>query len=57
MGQFSYFGKDVERILGKNKWRIFIAFFSRVFVGIFWYRVERSLFLLIGKNIVSLEYF
>lgn len=37
-------------MLGKNKWRILIIFFSRVFVGIFWYRIDRSLFLLIGKN-------
>src|SRR4026208_1092497 len=50
MSQLKYLYKDVVRILGKNKWRILIIFFSRVFVGIFWYRIDRSLFLLIGKN-------
>ena len=50
MSQLKYLYKDLVRILGKNKWRILIIFFSRVFVGIFWYRIDRSLFLLIGKN-------
>lgn len=50
MSQLKYFGKDVERMLGRNKWRIVIVFFSRVFVGIFWYRVDRGLYLLLGKS-------
>jgi len=50
MKQIRYFYADVLRMLGKNKWRILILFLSRIFAGVFWYRVDRSLFLMIGKN-------
>jgi len=50
MSQFNYLKKDVTRLLGKNKWRILVVFFSRVFVGIFWYRIDRGLYLLIGNK-------
>ena len=49
MSQIKYLQADVGRILGKNKWRILILPFSRIFVGIFWYRVDRSLYLLMGE--------
>src|SRR4029079_6603942 len=50
MKQIRYFYADVLRMLGKNKWRILILFLSRIFAGVFWYRVDRSLFLMMGKN-------
>ena len=50
MGQIKYLQKDIVRILGKDKWRIIIILFSRIFIGIFWYRVERALYLLLGKK-------
>lgn len=50
MSQMQYFYSDVVRMLGKNKWRIIILFLSRIFAGVFWYRVDRGLFLLIGNK-------
>ena len=47
--QFIYFGEDLKRILGKYKIRIIHILLSRVFWGILLYRIERGLFLLIGK--------
>jgi len=49
LSQLRYFGKDIVRLLGRNKWRIFIIIFSRTFIGIGWYRFERSLFSIFGK--------
>jgi len=50
MSQLRCLSGDVKQILGKNKWRILVIFFSRVFAGVFWYRVDRSLYLLMGKS-------
>ena len=50
MSQIHYLKQDLKRILGKDKWRIIIIFFSRIFIGIFWYRIERSLFLILGNK-------
>lgn len=50
MRQLQYLQKDLIRILGKNKWRIFTVLFSRVFIGIFWYRVERGWYLFFGNK-------
>ena len=50
MGQIKYLQKDIIRILGKDKWRIIIILFSRIFIGIFWYRIERVLYLLLGNK-------
>ena len=50
MGQIKYLQKDIVRILGKDKWRIIVILFSRIFIGIFWYRIERSLYLFFGKK-------
>lgn len=47
--QIKYFGQDLTRMLGKYKIRILHIWLSRVFWGIFLYRLERGLFLLIGK--------
>jgi len=49
MTQINYFFNDVERLLGKYKIRIIHIWMSRAFVGIFVYRLERSLYLLIGR--------
>ncbi len=49
MTQLKYFIKDINRMLGKYKIRILHILLSRVFIGIFVYRFERSLFLLLGK--------
>lgn len=57
MSQLSYLRKDVKKMVGKIKWRILIIFFSRVFAGIFWYRIDRSLYLLIGKQYQVLRIF
>lgn len=48
MTQLRFFFKDINRILGKQKFRIIILPFNRVFWGIFIYRIERSLFLITG---------
>lgn len=50
MAQLHYLQKDIIRILGNNKWRIFIVMFSRIFIGIFWYRVERGWYLFFGNT-------
>ncbi|PZX51435.1 LbetaH domain-containing protein [Algoriphagus chordae] len=47
--QFKYFGQDLKRMLGKYKIRILHIWLSRAFWGIFLYRLERSLFLLMGR--------
>lgn len=49
MTQMNFFLKDVSRMLGKRKLRIFYIWLSRAFVGILIYRLERSLFLIFGK--------
>jgi len=48
--QIQYFRQDLKRMLGKHKIRILHIWLSRIFWGIFIYRIERSLLLLIGKN-------
>ena len=50
MSQLKYLKKDVVKMLGKNKWRIIILIFSRVFAGIFWYRADRGMYLLFGRT-------
>lgn len=47
--QMKYFGKDLKRMLGKYKIRIVHIWLSRLFWGVLSYRVERGLYLLIGK--------
>jgi len=49
MTQLKYFIHDVKRMLGKQKLRLFYIWLSRSFWGILLYRIERSLFLLLGK--------
>lgn len=55
--QFKYLIQDINRILGRNKLRIISLPFSRVFWGIFIYRFERSLFLVLGKYYKFLRLF
>lgn len=47
--QWKYFKKDVRRMVGKRKLRILFIWMNRGFVGVFFYRLERSLYLLLGK--------
>lgn len=47
--QAKYFIKDLYRLLGKFKIRIFHIWLSRVFWGLFLYRFERGLYITIGK--------
>jgi serine O-acetyltransferase len=47
--QAKYFRKDLNNILGHNKLRILIIWFSPVFIGLLFYRIERSLFLIFGQ--------
>ncbi len=47
--QIKYFKQDVVRSLGKNRFRIVYYWLSRPFVGIILYRIERFLYLLIGR--------
>jgi len=49
MTQIIFFIKDVKRMLGKHKIRILHIWLGRSFWGIFLYRFERSLFILLGK--------
>jgi serine acetyltransferase len=48
--QIGYFKQDILRILGRNKFRIVLLPFSRVFWGLFLYITERSLYLLVGNK-------
>jgi serine O-acetyltransferase len=48
--QMSFFLVDLRRMLGKQKSRILYIWLSRVFWGIFSYRLDRGLFLLLGKS-------
>ena len=50
MTQLKFFKQDIVRMLGKNKYRIIFIFMTRSFVGLMLYRVERSLFLLLGTS-------
>lgn len=47
--QMFFFSADLKRMLGKQKSRILYVWMSRTFWGIFSYRLDRGLFLLIGK--------
>lgn len=47
--QAKYFVKDLNRLLGKYKIRILHIWLSQAFWGILHYRIERGLFLAIGK--------
>ncbi len=47
--QITYFIEDFKRMLGKQNYRVLYIWLSRVFWGIFSYRLDRGLFLLIGK--------
>lgn len=48
--QIYFLFQDINRILGRNKFRILTIFISRTFCGIFIYRFERALYLLFGKS-------
>ncbi len=48
--QIKYFSQDLNRLLGKYKIRILHIWLSRIFWGIFLYRFERGMFLLLGKS-------
>lgn len=50
MTQLKFFKQDIVRMLGKNKYRIIYIFMTRSFIGVLLYRVERSLFLLLGRS-------
>lgn len=47
--QLKYFKQDTIRMIGKYKIRILTYWLSRVFWGILLYRIERGLFLFLGK--------
>lgn len=48
MSQLNFFIKDINALLGRNKYRIILVFFNRAFYGIFSYRIDRFLFLIFG---------
>lgn len=48
--QIKFFFQDIKRMLGKNKIRLIHIWLSRVFWGIFLYRIERSGYLLFGNS-------
>ena len=48
ISQAKYFVKDLDMMLGKNKFRFITIWLTQTFWGIFWYRMERSLFLVFG---------
>jgi serine acetyltransferase len=49
MCQVKYFIKDINVMVRKKKLRLLIIWINRAFVGIFLYRLERSLYLLFPK--------
>ena len=49
MTQFRYFIQDVKRMMGKKTYRLIYIWMLRSFWGITLYRIERSLFLLLGS--------
>jgi serine acetyltransferase len=49
MKQFKYLLKDIKRMLGKQKMRILLLPFNRIFFGLFLYRTERSLYIAMGS--------
>jgi serine O-acetyltransferase len=49
MTQLRYFFSDTQRFLGRKKWRIIVLLFYIPYWAVFWYRLERSLFLLFGS--------
>jgi serine acetyltransferase len=49
MQQLIYFSQDIKRMLGKKKYRLLILVCTRSFWGILGYRIDRMLFLLLGK--------
>lgn len=55
--QFLFFLQDVNRILGRKKSRIITVWVTRQFWGVFLYRTERSLFLLLGPYYQFLRLF
>lgn len=50
MTQLKYFIEDVKRMIGRKKIRILHIWLSRCFWGVFLYRFERSLYLLLKKS-------
>ncbi len=57
MTQLNFFIADIKRILGKKKIRILHIWMSRSFCGVFMYRLERSLYLLLENIILFLEFY
>jgi len=49
MLQIQFLVEDLKRIIGEKKYRWLFVWISRQFVGIFIYRLERSLYLLLGN--------
>jgi serine O-acetyltransferase len=47
--QLQYFGKDLRRMVGHKKERYIYIWLSRPFWGLLSYRLDRGLFLLIGR--------
>jgi serine acetyltransferase len=49
-GELTKLGADFRRLMGRSRLRFINVLLSRSFVGILLYRVERSLYLVLGKN-------
>ena len=50
MSQARFFIQDINRIIGKRKYRILYIWMNRNFLGVLLYRLERLLFLSIGNT-------
>jgi serine acetyltransferase len=50
MIQITYLYNDINRMIGRNKYRWLYVWISRSFIGIFSYRLERSFYLITGEN-------
>ena len=48
--QISFFAKDYQRQTGSKKLRMFYLWLSRASVGVFVYRMERMMYLLLGES-------
>ncbi|MCZ2223665.1 MAG: hypothetical protein LC122_08545 [Chitinophagales bacterium] len=47
--QIYFLIKDIKRLIGKKKLRVFLIVFNKAFWGIFIYRIERFFFICFGK--------
>ena len=50
MSQLKFLTQDVKRIIGKEKYRLLYIWMNRNFWGTLLFRLERGLYLMLGKS-------